>query len=172
MNRARIMIVEDERITAESVKCTLEDLGYAVCAIVATGQEAVARAGETRPDLVLMDIVLQGAMDGIEAAEKIRAAYGIPIVYTTAYADKPFLRRACVTAPYGYILKPFTTRELHSNVEMALHKSQLDRRIARLNAVLETIRRVNQSVLREHARDRLLQRVCELLVEHGGYAFS
>jgi two-component system cell cycle sensor histidine kinase/response regulator CckA len=172
MNTARIMVVEDERITAESIKCTLEDLGYAVCAIVATGAEAVAQAEEQRPDLVLMDIVLRGGMDGIDAAERIRAAHNIPIVYATAYADEPFLRRARVTAPYGYILKPFTTRELHSNIEMALHKSQLDRRIARQNAVLDTIRKVNQLTLRERVRDRLLRRVCELLVERGGYTFA
>jgi len=169
---SRIMIVEDERITAEAVKGTLEELGYVVCAIVATAPEAIARAGEERPDLVLMDIVLRGPMDGIEAAEQVRSAYGTPIVYATAYADESFLRRARVTAPYGYILKPFSTRELHSNIEMALHKSQLDRRIARQNAVLDTMRRVNQLVIREHTQDRLLQRVCELLVKHGGYSFA
>ncbi len=172
MSTARIMIVEDERITAEAIKSTLEDLGYAVSGIVATGGEAVRKAADERPDLVLMDIVLSGSMDGIDAAEQIRSAYQIPIVYATAYADEPLLRRAKVTAPYGYIIKPFTTRELHSNIEIALHKSRLDRQIARLNSVLDSIRRVNQLVIREHARDHLLRGVCELLVKHRGYTFA
>jgi len=172
MTTARIMIVEDERITAEAIKGTLEDLGYAVSGIAATGADAIRKAGDERPDLVLMDIMLKGGMDGIEAAEQIRSAHLIPIVYATAYADEPLLRRAKVTVPYGYIIKPFTTRELHSTIEMALHKSRLDRQIARLNAVLDSIRRVNQLVIRAHARDHLLQGVCDLLVKHRGYAFA
>ena len=172
MTPAKILIVEDERITAESVKCTLEDLGYEVCAIVATGADAIEKATQKRPDLVLMDIVLQGAMDGIEAADRIRTVLGIPVVYATAYADEPFLLRAKVTAPYGYIIKPFTARELHSNIEIALHKSRLDQQIARLNSVLDSIRRVNQLILREHDLDHLLQNTCSLLIEHRGYAFA
>ncbi len=127
MSTATILVVEDEAITAKDLEATLQDLGYAVCGIASAGEEALQKADTGRPDLVLMDIVLQGEMDGIEAAERIRANWGIPVVYLTAHSDRETLRRASITEPYGYIVKPFNDRELHSNVEMALYKSRMDR---------------------------------------------
>jgi response regulator RpfG family c-di-GMP phosphodiesterase len=127
MATATILVVEDEAITAKDLEATLEDLGYAVCGTASSGAEAVQKAEADRPDLVLMDIVLQGEMDGIEAAKRIRANCGIPVVYLTAHSDKETIRRASITEPYGYIVKPFSERELHSNVEISLYKSRMDR---------------------------------------------
>jgi PAS domain S-box-containing protein len=118
----RILVVEDERIVARDIQNTLERLGYTVTATVPTGEEAVRKAEETRPDLALVDIVLSGAMDGIEAARHIHFVLGIPVVYLTAYTDDERLERARATEPVGYIVKPYTERELLATIEMALHQ--------------------------------------------------
>lgn len=123
----KILVVEDERIVAQDIHNRLTQLGYTVSAIASSGEEALKKAKET-PDVVLMDIVLKGGMDGIEAAESIRAL-GIPVIYVTAYADKEILQRAKVTEPYGYILKPFEDRELHITIEMALHRHEIERKL-------------------------------------------
>src|SRR5205823_3297493 len=108
-----------------------------------SGEEATRIAGESHPDLVLMDIILKGAMDGVEAAERIRSQYDIPIVFLTAHADQNTLDRAKITAPFGYILKPFNERELHTTVEIALYRHATEARVKKLegwlSAVLESI---------------------------------
>ncbi len=126
MSKARILVVEDEGIIAEDIQMSLQDFGYEVLSVVTTGEESIRRAGEGRPDLVLMDVVLSGDMDGIEAATRIHHQFNIPIVYLTAYADDKMLERAKITEPFGYLLKPFRDRELHSTIEMALFKSKLE----------------------------------------------
>ncbi len=126
MNGTRILIVEDESIVALNLTKRLTEAGYAIVTIVATGEAAIQAAGETQPDLILMDIRLKGEMDGIEAATQIRDRYNIPIIYLTAYADQNTLQRAKVTQPYGYILKPFETRELRSAIELALYKHRTE----------------------------------------------
>ncbi len=127
MAKARILVVEDEGIVAHDIKSTLEGMGYEVPAIAFTGNEAIEKAEETLPDLVLMDIVLKGDMDGIDAAEQIRSRFGIPSIYLTAHADEEILQRAKITESYGYILKPYVDRELRSNIEMALFRIETDR---------------------------------------------
>jgi PAS domain S-box-containing protein len=129
MPKARILIVEDEGIIAEDLQMSLQDLGYEVSGIVTRGKEAVRTAAETRPDLVLMDVVLQGEMDGIEAANEIHTLLKIPIIYLTAYSDDKMLERAKNTEPFGYLIKPFRDRELRSTIEMALYKNELDNRL-------------------------------------------
>ena len=126
MAKAQIMVVEDEAIVAEDIQTRLTSLRYAVSAVVSSGDEAIAKAGETRPDLVLMNIRLKEDMDGIEAAEEIRARFDIPVVYLTAYADEDTLQRAKITEPFGYIIKPFQERELHIAIEMALYKHKAE----------------------------------------------
>jgi two-component system, response regulator PdtaR len=123
---SRILVVEDEAIVAMGIKQKLEDLGHEVVDIVFTGEDAVKAAIDTEPDLVLMDIVLKGDMDGIEATCKIKNYVDIPIIYLTAYSDDEVLKRARITEPYGYILKPFKKSEVNANIEMALfkHKSE------------------------------------------------
>ena len=108
----RILVVEDERIVARSLRKQLTMLGYEVVGSVSSGEEAIQQTGELRPDLVLMDINLEGAMDGVEAAATIRTQFRLPVVYLTAYSNKEILERAKVTEPFGYILKPYEDREL------------------------------------------------------------
>ena len=116
MTNAQILVVEDEGIIAKDIQNILKSMGYAVPAIASSGEGAIKKAAETFPDLVLMDIVLGGHMDGVEAAEQIRDRFDIPVVYLTAYADNKTLQRAKITEPYGYILKPFSERELHTTI--------------------------------------------------------
>jgi diguanylate cyclase (GGDEF)-like protein/PAS domain S-box-containing protein len=126
MAKAEVLIVEDDSIVVMELRDRLQGLGYAVCAAASCGEEAIAKAGEMRLDLVLMDIRLKGAMDGVEAAREIRARFGIPVVYLTAYADEATLQRTKTTEPYGYLMKPFDSRELHAVIETALHKHKLE----------------------------------------------
>jgi two-component system sensor histidine kinase UhpB len=125
MKKTRILIAEDERIVAEDVKTKLEQIGYAVAGIVNSGEESVQRAEKLKPDLVLMDIVLEGKMDGIEAAAEILSKLNIPVVYLTAYSDKKTLKRAKVTEPFGFIIKPFEAQNLFTSIEMALYRHTL-----------------------------------------------
>jgi len=129
MHEKDILVVEDERLVAEDIKQTLEDIGYSVVDIVNSGEEAIERSRESEPDLVLMDIVLKGDMDGIEAADKIKSEIGVPLIYLTAYSDDKRLERAKVTEPFGYILKPYRKRELHSNIQMAFYKHKMERKL-------------------------------------------
>ena len=118
--RPRLLIVEDERLIAFDLSRRLPKLGYEVCAIVPTGEEAVQKAVELAPDLILMDICLKGAMDGVAAAEIIRANGKVPIIFLTANADEMTLKRAKVTHPSSYVLKPFKERELQISIDLAL----------------------------------------------------
>ncbi|MEW5724020.1 MAG: response regulator [Thermodesulfobacteriota bacterium] len=124
--KPRLLIVEDEIIIATDLKRRLGNLGYEVCAAVHDGKAAVKSAGRLRPDLVLMDIELGGAPDGIETAEKIRSNLAIPIVFLTAYADEKRLARAKLTLPFGYILKPFQDKDLKVTLDMALYVARVD----------------------------------------------
>ncbi|MBE9531449.1 MAG: response regulator [Proteobacteria bacterium] len=132
----KIMIVDDEVIVAEDLRGRLISLGYKVTAVVGTGKEAIAMAEETNPDLILMDIQLKGDMDGIEAAGVIKKRFDISVVYLTAYSDQETLDRAKVTTPFGYLIKPFAERELHSTIEMALYKQDMDREMKILRGML------------------------------------
>jgi PAS domain S-box-containing protein len=136
---ARIMVVEDEGIIAQDIKNCLENLGYSVPDVVFTGYDAIEKAGKYRPDLVLMDIVLKGEIDGIETAAEIRKHYNIPIVYLTAYEDDKTLKRAKMTEPLGYILKPFEERYLRSSIEMALYKHKMENKLKENERWLGTI---------------------------------
>jgi len=117
------MVVEDESIVAEDMKTMLEGFGYAVPAVAFSGEEAVQKACEMPLDLVLMDIVLKGRMSGVEAVERIRAQCDIPVVYVTAYADEKTVRRAKITEPFGYLLKPLRQRITDSYRDRPLQTS-------------------------------------------------
>ena len=127
MAKAKILIVEDEAITAKDLQDRLKELGYDAPAIAASGEEAIKKAEEIKPDLVLMDIILKGDMDGIEAAEQIRDRFDIPVVYVTAYIDEERLKKTKITEPYGYIIKPFEDKELRPAIEMALDRHKLEK---------------------------------------------
>ncbi len=126
---ARILIVEDEGIEALDIQQRLVNLGYPTPEFVFSGAEAVKKAEEEYPDLVLMDIKLRGDIDGIQAAELIKARFDVPVIYLTAYADDDTLQRAKVTEPHGYIIKPFTEKELCITIDMALYKHRMERRL-------------------------------------------
>ena len=129
MTKRQILIVEDNTIEARNIQKTLKRLGYAISAVASSGNGAIQKVEETLPDLVLMDIKLDGKMDGIKAAEQIRAHFDIPVVYLTAYANEGLLQRAKITEPFGYILKPFLDRELHTNIEIALYKHKMEKKL-------------------------------------------
>jgi PAS domain S-box-containing protein len=129
MQTPRILVVEDQRVVARDIQEHLTQLGYSVTGVTASGEEAVRLAEEQRPDLVMMDIRLEGQTDGVEAARQIRVRCQLPVVYLTAHADEETLRRAKVTEPFGYVLKPFEERELRTVVEMALYKHGAERKL-------------------------------------------
>lgn len=129
MKRKRIMVVEDEGITAMRIKSSLEEMGYHVTSTEFTGEEAIKRVEEDRPDLVLMDIVLDGEMDGIESAGEIRSRFDVPVVYLTAHSDKKIVERIKATEPLGYIIKPFDERELRIVVEIAFYKHEMEQKL-------------------------------------------
>jgi CheY-like chemotaxis protein len=120
----KILIVEDEGITVLHLKKSLERLGYDIAGVAASGDNAIMKAAELRPDLILMDIGLRSGIDGIDAAEKIGTILKIPVVYLTAHADDSTLQRAKGTDAFGYIVKPFKERDLHIAIEFALHKAK------------------------------------------------
>ena len=123
------MVVEDERVIASDIKKTLEKEGYSVPATVSTGDKVVETVSKVRPDMLLMDIMINGSIDGVEAARQVQERFDIPVVYLTAYGDDKTLERAKITEPYGYILKPFESRELHVAIEIALYKHEMDRKL-------------------------------------------
>jgi DNA-binding LytR/AlgR family response regulator len=122
MSKYNILVVEDESIVSKDIQQSLKKLGYNIVGAAATGEKAVILAKETKPDLVLMDIMLKGEMSGIDTAEEIKKTLNVPVIYLTAYADENTLGKAKVTEPYGYIIKPFKEIDLHTSIEMALYK--------------------------------------------------
>ncbi len=131
MKKPTILIVEDEGIIARDIRQQLGELGYDVVGDTPTGEEAFRLTGELKPDLVLMDIHLAGKMDGIETAQLIRKQYGTPVVFLTAFAGAETLERAKLTEPFGYIIKPFDERYLHTVIEMALYKHRAESHLRR-----------------------------------------
>lgn len=121
----KILVVEDENIVARDIHYTLESLGYNVCGVVATGEESVKKAFIMNPDLILMDIKLNGNMDGLYAARQIQSHLNIPVIYLTACGDENSMKQLDKTKPYGYINKPFEERELQSKIETILNNGRL-----------------------------------------------
>ena len=157
MTKAKILIVEDEGITAEDIKDYLKSLDHDVLAICSTGEDAIEKARELTPDLVLMDIMLAGVVDGIQAAEIVREQYGIPVVYLTAYSDPQTLERAKITEPYGYVLKPFNQRDLQIAVEIALHKHSMLSKIQESQRWLSTtVASVHEALIAVDSSYRIL----------------
>ncbi|MBW4523384.1 MAG: response regulator [Scytolyngbya sp. HA4215-MV1] len=141
MVSAKILVVEDEVIVARTIANQLTQLGYTVVGTASSGAVAIDKANRTQPDLVLMDVVLKGAMDGVTAASQICQQQDVPIVFLTAYADENTLQRAKNTLPLGYIVKPFSPAELRVAVELALFKHQVERELRANRAYLSTLLR-------------------------------
>ena len=133
----RLIVVEDEALVAEDIIHQLKKLGHEVIAVLDDGEEAVRQAFALTPDLVLMDVQLKGKMDGTEAARQIRVSCGLPVIFLTGHSDEGVIKRAKESEPYGFILKPFTERELMIQIEMALYRHRMETERAQLRRELE-----------------------------------
>lgn len=136
-----ILVTEDESIVRKDIERSLKKLGYNVVGSADTGEKAVELAIALKPDIALMDIFLKGEMTGIEAAERIKREIDIPIIFLTAYADESTLAKAKVTEPHGYILKPFKEIDIHTSIEMAIHKHKKERELKVEAELLRSIAR-------------------------------
>ena len=139
MSKINILVVEDESIVSKDIQYSLNKLGYNVVGAASSGDKALEIARTESPDLVLMDIMLKGTMNGIETAEIITAELAIPIVFLTAYADESTLSKAKITEPYGYIIKPFKEIDLHTSIEMAIYKHGKEQEVIRERNLLYSI---------------------------------
>lgn len=155
MARARILIVEDNAVVAEDIQNSLEKFGFDVCATVPSGEKAIQKANEDAPDLVLMDILLKGEMNGTEAAEQIHSQFDIPVIYLTALGDEEVLEKAKRTEPFGYIIKPFEDRELNTAIEIALYKHKKERELKRQKDAL----RKSHHELEQRVKERTVELV-------------
>ena len=167
MGSARILVVEDEAIVARDIVHQLERFGHHVVADTPLGEEAVEVAAKLLPDLVLMDIQLAGAMDGIDAAQVIRRNSGIPVVFLTAFATDNVLQRAKQASPFGYLIKPFDPQQLETAIEIALHQHEVESKLTESREELATIlRTANDAFFLADADGRLLdvnEAACTLL---------
>lgn len=167
MNKLRVLIVEDEAIVAMDIEQRLEQMGYEPVGRASTGLEAIALARKVQPDVVLMDIRLQGDMDGITAASEIRRLACGPAIFMTAHAERDTLARAKLAEPHGYIVKPFRDSDIRSAIEIANHKYAAERRVDRHNRLLHVLGQVKEEILRCASREELFATVCRLLVQPG-----
>ncbi|MCG6553159.1 MAG: response regulator, partial [Candidatus Magnetominusculus sp. LBB02] len=161
MSGAKVLIVEDEWIIAENLRTTLEDFGYEITSVEPSGEQAIRCADDERPQLVLMDISLRGKMDGVEAADTIRALFDIPVVFLTSNTDEETFNRARDANSFGYLVKPFEKMELKYAIEMALYKHKMEsvvkektRQLEELNKNLE--KRVKEEIEKGLQREHLL----------------
>ena len=132
----KVLIVEDEAVVALHLRQELTKLGHVVAGLATSGDQALKMIEEVFPDIVLMDIHIQGEMDGIETAKRIPRYLHIPVVYLTAYSEDTTLKRAADTYPYGYLIKPFLDRELHATIKMALERSRADEAVRENESLL------------------------------------
>lgn len=139
MNKKRIFVVEDESIVSLEIQTRLRALGYEIAGSAASGEEAIRKILDSKPDLVLMDIRIKGDIDGIETAAEVRKHLETPVIFLTAYADETTLQRAKITNPFGYIIKPFEERELSINIEIALYKDHTQKLLREKDKWLSTI---------------------------------
>ncbi len=160
MTPKRILEVEDEAVSAWDERELVTSLGHIVTAVVDSGEEAVRQVEEERPDMVLMDIVLDGKMDGIEAAQRIHREHDVPVIYVTAHADEQFFQRAKLTGLFGYLIKPLDRRSLAINIDMALERHRMERKLRDLNEELESRVRQRTETLTE-ANERLRVEITE-----------
>jgi len=139
MGNVKILVVEDEFITGSEIRSRLIEMGYDVPKVVATGEDAIRMAGEFNPDIVVMDITLKGEMNGIQAAEQIRTRYGIPIVYLTAHSDDATIKKAIITEPFGYLIKPLEERAFKTTIQMALYKHSMDEKVKERDRTIQAL---------------------------------
>ncbi|UKN01596.1 response regulator [Paracrocinitomix mangrovi] len=156
----KIFITEDEFIVSKNLESKLKTLGYEVTGTSPSGEEAIQKIRKNPPDIVLMDIMLAGEMDGIETAKMIRSEFDIPVIFLTAYSSEEIYRRAALAEPYAYIIKPYEERELEINIAIALYKSNIEREYARKQIELEELND-NLDRLVEERTQKLLKEIRE-----------
>jgi len=132
-----IMLVDDEVIIRMKLEEALASLGYSVVGVAASGEEAIKKARDLKPDLIIMDIVLPGEMDGIDAADRIRSELGIGVVFITGYDDEKYLERAKYVKPFGYIFKPYNIREIRASIEIAFYQDKMEKQLQEAHDKLE-----------------------------------
>ncbi|MBI3186411.1 MAG: EAL domain-containing protein [Gammaproteobacteria bacterium] len=151
----KILILEDDVSVAEDLRLKVGQLGYHVMGVVRDAAHALILAKSQKPDLALVDIVIHGEMDGIQVAERFKTL-GIPVIYITSHADNALLERAKITEPYGFILKPYSIRELQANIAMALYKAEANQKIAERNQLYATLFSFCEAVLGTNAEGRII----------------
>ncbi len=152
-----ILIVEDGRIIASEMGAGLQDLGYEVISMAATGSDAVKKAGSIKPDLVLMDTVLQGEMDGIEAARQIISLFDIPVIFVTAYTDREILKQTGTMGACGYLVKPFNDRDLQTTIELVLYRHTIETRLKQNeNRLFTTLKSINDAVISTNEKGQVM----------------
>ena len=139
MEKTNILVVEDENIVSKDIQYSLNKLGYNIIGAASTGEKAFELAATKNPDIILMDIMLKGDINGIQTAERIKRELQIPVIYLTAYADEATLAKAKITEPYGYILKPFKDIDLHTSIEMALYKFYKEKEVIKERDLLYSL---------------------------------
>ena len=162
MNKKKILVVEDEVIVAQDIVQTLTSLGYEVPGFITTGEEALRKSREENPDLILMDIMLSGDMDGVKTAEMITRELNTPVVYLTAYSNQQVFEKAKTSRPYGYIVKPFDEINLYTTIETAIYKhgvqtnlvSETENALASIFGCIEILLEDN-SGLSDDTRDKI-----------------
>ncbi|MBT3226100.1 MAG: PAS domain S-box protein [Deltaproteobacteria bacterium] len=166
MEKARILIVEDETIIAMEVESQLQRLGYEVTSVVDTGEKAISKAESDKPDLILMDIRIKGEMDGIDTAEEIRNKFGIPVIFSTAYLDEERIERAKITMPFGYVLKPIQEREFKVTLEMALYVAKVHSERKKTNEELTNNQELLKATLESTADGILVVNIKGKVLHH------
>lgn len=139
MPKTNVLVVEDESIVSKDIQHSLKKLGYNVVGAASTGEKAFELAQSEKPDIILMDIMLKGDINGIETASRVKEELQIPVIYLTAYADESTLEKAKVTEPYGYIIKPFKEVDLHTSIEMALYKFSKEKEVLKARDLFYSI---------------------------------
>ena len=159
MGKISVLVVEDESIVSKDIQYSLKKLGYNVVGVAATGQKAIDLCGEKMPDIILMDIMLKGDINGIEASTRIKESYNIPVIFLTAYADENTLSKAKVTEPYAYIIKPFKEIDLHTSIEMAFYKHSKELEILKERDMLYNIveNKENKEFIFVKSKSRLIK---------------
>jgi len=167
----RILLVEDEAITAMDLQRKLEFWGYDVVGVAYSGETAVELAEKHHPDLILMDIILRGSLTGVDVAKEIQGLE-IPVVFISAHSEDSTMEKAREVEPYGYLIKPFDEKELLFTIELAMqrHRSQLQ--IKKLNRSLRMLSDCNQAIVRINDPHELLREICRIIVEVGGYRMA
>ncbi len=167
--KAKIQIVEDERITADHIQSMLESFGYNVTSITSTAREAIIKAKEQNPDLILMDIHLNGEMNGLEAARRIRTCFDVPLVFITALPDDSTFQQAKLTEPFGYIHKPIEDKELYATVEMALYKHKMERKLKESEQMFRSIFESTNEFIHILDKDGKIIKTNPATIQQSGY---